>query len=55
MAETKPIKYIAVVDLSYEDGSTCAAGEPLSRKQAARLEDEDLWLLDQELVVKAGE
>ena len=53
MAETKPIKYKAVVKLSYEDGSTVEPGGTLSKKQAARLEDEDMWLVDQGLVEKA--
>lgn len=52
---TKPIKYKAVVKLSYEDGSVCEAGKTLTAKQAARLEDEDIWLVDQGLVEKVGE
>jgi len=49
---TKPVKYKAVVKLSYEDGAFVEPGETLTAKQAARLEDEDAWLIDQELVEK---
>jgi hypothetical protein len=51
----KPVKYRAVVKLSYEDGSVVEPGKLLTVKQAARLEDEDAWLLEQELVERVGE
>ena len=51
----KPVKYKAVVKLSYEDGSVVQPGKYLTAKQAARIEDEDAWLLEQGLVVKDGE
>jgi len=54
VAEKKPIKYKAVVRLSYEDGTFVDPGKTLSKKQAARLEDEDMWLVDQGLVEKVS-
>lgn len=55
MAETKPIRYRAVVGLSFDDGSRCEPGDLLNKKQAGRVEDEDAWLLDQGKVVKDGD
>lgn len=49
---TKPVKYRAVVKLTFEKLGVCEAGEVLTPAQAARLEDEDAWLIEQNLVEK---